>query len=307
MAFEPTKQFKMAEQNLNIEQIIQVLRKIVKRKTIYNETNLHFEYYNIAKDTIPFKENGYETLRQFIEQNAFDFFYFEKIGNDMLFIAPKRIEKPLQAKQESNAAAAAVSNSVLDKNSETENANKKVKSVYVSDNMRFMAPQSTGMNNPFQNIQNDIRVSVDFNKKTREVDHCPNDCRDFNANESVSSMHVIENKSSSGSNYSQHKEIDFPWNESYWHLRISHAVSTDEVWARFYDEFEASFFNTLTTILFFLLNLNTILLYCFIGKDAKDDITTHKKCYRTSETFQQQSNLCGERQNTFLSNKSQKM
>lgn len=240
MAVEPTKQFKMAEQNLNIEQIIQVLRKIVKRKTIYNETNLHFEYYDIAKDTIPFKENGYETLRQFIEQNAFDFFYFEKIGNDMLFIAPKRIEKPLQAKQESNAA---VSNSVLDKNSETENANKKVKSVYVSDNMRFMAPQSTGMNNPFQNIQNDIRVSVDFNKKTREVDHCPNDCRDFNANESVSSMSVIENKSSSGSNYSQHKEMDFPWDESYWHLRISHAVSTDEVWARFYDEFEASFFN----------------------------------------------------------------
>lgn len=191
----------MAESNVNIDKAVQIFSQIVKRKTIYNETNLHFEYFRLAGDTIPFKDLGYESLQQFIKINAADKFYFEKVGNDFEFIAPKRIESPAKRKDygspsnsgsnklvalkqifETPEKGETIENGSMASNEPTgftivKHVAKNLshdspprKNICVSHNIRFSSPSSTGLNNPFQKFRNDIRISVNVNTKTRAVD-----------------------------------------------------------------------------------------------------------------------------------------
>lgn len=253
----------MADMNhLNTDEIIRVFRDIVKRKINYNETNLHYEYFERAGDTIPFKTYGYQTLRAFIEHNAGEFFYFGECGSKTVYIAPRRThenganisgnvvvksEHVTSSNGNGNEHLQAQGNGKLPRANETENnsvssikleqsmkdirsqAKKRVK--YVSESMHFMEPQSTGLCNPFQNVRNDIRVYVDFNTKLREIDHLQ---------DADTEMKSIDG-SSNGTNSPGSNKMFFPWNQRYWHLKVVHVVSMDEVWARFFDEFEASF------------------------------------------------------------------
>lgn len=260
----------MADMNhSNIDQIIRVFRDIVKRKIKYNETNLHYEYFERAGDTIPFKTYGYQTLRAFIEQNAGEFFYFGEYGSKSVYIAPRRsfenggnTSENMDADGGSenvtsgsanfldyNQNLAQANGHLLQANGNQNNAlssihaaakfqstqidqNQAIKRIkYVSESMHFMEPQSTGICNPFQNVRNDIRVYVDFNTKQREIDHLAH---------ADSEMKSIGDSSHS-TNLSGSSKMYFPWNQRYWHLKVVHVVSMNEIWARFFDEFEASF------------------------------------------------------------------
>lgn len=275
----------MAESYVNIDKAVQIFGQIVKRKTIYNETNLHFEYFRLAGDTIPFKDLGYESLQQFIKTNAADKFYFEKIGNDFELIAPKRIESPpkqmdfespstsctnkfvaLKQKFETPEKCRTTKNSMggneptgftvvkhVAKNLSQDSPPRE--NVCVSHNIRFSSASSTGLNNPFQHFRNDIRISVNVNTKTRAVD-CQAMSTDtkqmpMEATEAMESIELIESgiagndlETSSG-DYSGDSNslpfVEYPWNDRHWHLKITNPVSTNKIWARFYDEFEVGF------------------------------------------------------------------
>lgn len=269
----------MAESNVNIDKAVQIFGQIVKRKTIYNETNLHFEYFRLAGDTIPFKDLGYESLQQFIKINAADKFYFEKVGNDFEFIAPKRIESPPK-QMDFESPSSSSSNKLValkqifetpEKCHTTENGSmasndlgftvvKHVaknlsqdspprKNICVSHNIRFSSPTSTGLNNPFQKFRNDIRISVNVNTKTRAVDCQAMDIDakplPMEAMESIESGIAANDKETSSDEYPDVSDllpfVEYPWNDRYWHLKITNPVSTKKVWARFYDEFEVGF------------------------------------------------------------------
>lgn len=241
----------MAALELDINKIVDIFREIVKRKTTYNETNLHYEYYKRAGDTIPYKAHGFDTLRELIQKNAGDAFYFERVGNDLEFIAPKRSENSLVYSDVSKEPQKITVVKKINNYSGTDSS----KRIRVSNNIHFGQPQSTGMNNPFQNIRNDIKISFDFNVQRREVGQkyetsTPNDESESSANlKHVTSEDEFHSDTYSlARNKSEHMDVDdeeddeFPWDNKYWHLKITHAVSTNVIWARFFDEFEARFY-----------------------------------------------------------------
>lgn len=258
----------MADNRLNLVQIVGVFQNIVKRKMPYNETNLHYEYFEIAGDTIPFKTYGYQTLREFIEQNAGEHFYFIDCAGNSVYIAPRRMENtPNKSKNNNTTTQSKASASNMAKNESRMEANRaqmkllesklnaiqsqrlmkmeksydqalvlsevnktdKIDKIHVdglkkakcvSENMHFSSPQSTGLRNPFQNVRNDLVVSVNCQTEKREIGH------------------FLDMDTEMTDDDPTPKKIYFPWAERYWHMKITHAVSTDEIWARFYDEFE---------------------------------------------------------------------
>lgn len=274
----------MAARTINISKVIKSFEQIVKRKTVYNETNLHFEYFKLTGDTIPFKDYGYDSLKDFIQKNAGDSFYFEKVARDFEFIAPKRKNSPEKmefdstaSSDESNELAVVkhVQPKEMETNSETtsspsgtgSNQMKKLtivkhvsknldedepspprKHVCISHKIHFSSPQSTGTKNPFQDIRNDIRISFDVSKKTRKVD-----CQSAELEKSGSTdiemdqehlNHQATDVSESGAysvEFSSSQVDNLPWEAKYWHMKITNPVSTGEIWARFYDEFEVSY------------------------------------------------------------------
>lgn len=139
----------MASAELDMDKIVQIFRDIVKRKTSYNETNLHYEYYKRSGDTIPYKAYGYASLRELIQKEASEAFYFEKLGNNLEYIAPKRIDD-LAGYLEVNKGVKKIS--LVKKIEEIGyySGSDKSKRVRVSNNIYFGQPQSTGVNNPFQ-------------------------------------------------------------------------------------------------------------------------------------------------------------
>lgn len=256
--------------NIDFDSAFRVFRGIIKRKTIYNETNLHFDYFQLTGDTIPFKDLGYESLKEFILKNASDQFYFECAGDDFEFIAPKRIESESSSLFGSPNKIVAIKRSSeipmeTDNSSSstfTENSKKMAiikhvdnysgeplspqKNIFVSHNIRFTSPLSTGTSNPFQNIRKDIRISFNVNAQTRTVD-CQTKINKFNeagssgggSNDGSQLSKSVPGAVNSDDFQFQHIG-ELPWNERYWHLRITNPVSTNEVWARFYDDFEVN-------------------------------------------------------------------
>lgn len=292
----------MTEVNhLNIDEIVCVFREIVQRKIVYNETNLHYEYFEKAGDTIPFKTYGYQSLREFIEHNAGEYLYFGDCGESLVYIAPRREngrlanaikmepcdnDESIDAESDDSVESKPIicfdSNTVIDSvaaksitfvgsgqskcvsfagsieskcgilamhsdtsksevfagirkidnnTTETKPSQHPAKKImkFVSDNMHFSSPQSTGLCNPFQNVRNDIRVSVDVHANTRAIDHLS----EMDEELTSTSPSPIPPKTTSGKMY-------FPWTAHYWHLKVTHVVSMNEIWARFFDEFEAS-------------------------------------------------------------------
>ncbi|XP_055303756.1 uncharacterized protein LOC129569178 isoform X2 [Sitodiplosis mosellana] len=235
----------MAASELNIDKIVQIFRDIVKRKTTYNETNLHYEYYKRAGDTIPYKAHGYESLRDLIQKQANDMFYFEKVGNDLEFIAPKRVDDST-AYSEMNKGVKKMSLVKTIEESGCYSGSNKSKRVRVSNNIYFSQPQSTGVNNPFQNIRNDIKISFDFGLQKREVDRCSSiDSETISEAKSLANDNQQSNSTgdmnsgtySSARNPSETMDVDtqdgdLPWDQKYWHLKVTHPVSSNEIWDR---------------------------------------------------------------------------
>lgn len=247
----------MAATELKTDKILQVFRVIIKRKTTYNETNLHYEYFKRAGDTIPFKTHGYQSLREFLEKKAGDLFYFERVSKDLEFIAPKRVDTNCSSSvySEDDCREQPKKLSVVKRIEQNDNyigGSEKARRVLVSNNIYFGQPQSTGVNNPFQNIRNDIKISFDFDSQKREVDQCAA----IDDNTTTESEITVDDKRVSGSGSNDNNtyasvscddkrmdvdegaDCDFPWNEKYWHLNITSAISTNEIWARFFDPFE---------------------------------------------------------------------
>lgn len=250
----------MAANELKIDQIVQVFCEIIKRKTTYNETNLHYEYFKRVGDTIPYKAHGFLSLRDFLEKNAGNRFYFERVGKDLEFIAPKRIDGECSsdysvARKEQPKKLPVVKR--IEQNEVYSSGSEKSKRVLVSNNIYFGQPQSTGVNNPFQNIRNDIKISFDFDSQKREVDRRAGIVDSATECESATnSVQINGGKSNSagGDTYSlvsrddkqmdvdDGADCDFPWDDKYWHLSITAAVSTNEIWARLFDPFEVKLF-----------------------------------------------------------------
>lgn len=250
----------MAATELDMDKIVQIFREIVKRKTTYNETNLHYEYFKRAGDTIPYNAHGFASLRDLIQKKAGDLFYFEKVGNDLEFIAPKRIEGMKRVEEESERVDESTVYSEVNKGTKKVLIIKKVetdgqsigsnksKRVRVSNNIFFAQPQSTGVNNPYQNIRNDIKISFNFNAQKRAVDRCStsdtmetnslmNDKQLANGEEANSGTYSSARTKLEQMNVDKHND-DLPWCYKHWHLKITHPVSTNEIWARFFDEFD---------------------------------------------------------------------
>lgn len=255
----------MAACELDMDKIVQIFRDVVKRKTTYNETNLHYEYFKRAGDTIPYKAHGFESLRDLIQKKASDWFYFEKVDKDFEFIGPKRVENEISNEnpnENSNANSYAEATSDLKKvclvkkviQSGYYNGSNSVKTVRVSNNIHFGQPQSTGLNNPFQNIRNDIKISFDFDAQKREVDRYSTNGEMASKNDSSTKStndkqlaSSYDGRSSAAYSTAGHSDEqmdtdewdnNLPWHDRYWHLKITHAVSTNEIWARFFDDFE---------------------------------------------------------------------
>lgn len=271
----------MAESNIDIDKSIQIFRDIVKRKMIYNETNLHFEYYRVAGDTIPFKDLGFDSLKQFIKKYAGDKFYFEKVGNDFEFIAPKRIDPPADelvvAKQMETSEPTTSEDSqkmliVKHLSKSLSEGSPPRKNICVSHNIRFASPQSTGTSNPFQNIRNDIRISFNVTAQTREVD-CQTMETDDTSQAGAYGMDTL-----SLDDFDLYHVVEFPWNVRYWHLKITNPVSTNEVWARFHDEFEVNFLE------FFFSFTKSDSIFHSVGKYAGINIAFEESCYGRSKT-----------------------
>lgn len=243
----------MASTELDVDKIVDIFREIIKRKMSYNETNLHYEYFKRAGDTIPFKAHGFQSLRDFIQKKAGDVFYFERVANDLEFIAPQRVNGSSAYSEISKEPKKVTLVKKIEKNG-LYNGSEVAKSVRVSNNIYFGKPQSTGLNNPFQNIRNDIKISFDFDSQKREVGRCM--MNDTKTTESESSQnidkHLAIQNDTNRATYSfarhndEHMEVDesdefeLPWDDKYWHLKITNAVSTNEIWARFFDEFEVT-------------------------------------------------------------------
>lgn len=238
----------MAANEFDVDKIVNTFRDIVKRKTSYNETNLHYEYFKRAGDTIPYKAHGYQSLRDFIQKNAGDIFYFERVAKDLEFIAPRRVDGSCSYSMES-AEPKKVSITKKFDNIGLYSGSEKAKSVCVSHNIYFGKPQSTGVNNPFQNIRNDIKISFDFDSQTREVDRCTtndeqvtdSDCDLTNdekqlaiRNDAIQCAYSSDPNNDEQMDIEDYDNMDLPWNDRYWHLKITHAVSTNEIWARFF-------------------------------------------------------------------------
>lgn len=242
----------MAASELDMGKIVQIFRDVVKRKTTYNETNLHYEYFKRAGDTIPYKAHGFASLRELIQKKASDWFYFEKVDNDFEFIAPKRVENANTASSYANSYSEA--NSELKKVCVVKriekfgyyNGSESAKMIRVSNNIHFVRPQSTGLSNPFQNIRNDIKISFDFDAQKREVDRCSeNGEKATDSESSANDKHLASTDGAYSMARSTDEQMDYddcddnlPWDDKYWHLKITHAVSTNEIWARFFDDFE---------------------------------------------------------------------
>lgn len=241
----------MASIQLDIDKIVRIFREIVKRKTTYNETNLHYEYFKRAGDTIPYNTHGFTSLRDLIQKKAGDFFYFEKVAKDLEFIAPKRVDDASLCLNDSKASTPIFEVKKMEKN-QLYDGSDAAKRVRVSNNIYFVQSQSTGLNNPFQNIRNDIKISFDFNTQKREVDR-----RDANGELANQSNSLVNDKQLTDGNHVHYgtyslaqnedertddveQDDDFPWDDKYWHLKITHAASTNEIWARFFDKFEVN-------------------------------------------------------------------
>lgn len=244
----------MAATVLDMDKIVHIFRDIVKRKTTYNETNLHYEYYKRAGDTIPYKAHGYASLRDLIQKQAGHMFYFEKVGNDLVFIAPKRVDNST-AYPDVNKELKQITLAKKIDECGYYGGSDNSKRVRVSNNIYFRPPQSTGVNNPFQNIRNDIKISFDFGLQKREVDRCTSmsiddenisDAKSLLKDKQLSSTDgMISGTYSLARNNTEQMDDDdtqdngdLPWGEKYWHLKITHPVSTSEIWARLFDEFD---------------------------------------------------------------------
>lgn len=249
----------MASLELNVDKIVEIFREIVKRKTTYNETNLHYEYYKRVGDTIPFKTYGFASLRDLIEKKAGDIFYFERVSDDLEFIAPKRVDcNKSSAYAEINKPMQKVSSTVMTTGKDDcYSGPDKTKRVRVSNNIIFGQPLSTGINNPFQNIRNDIKISFDFGAQKREVDRqttsdttsavktesYANDKYGVQMKQTASGDDTNSGTYSTAQTKVEGMDVDadtddFPWEEKYWRLKITYVNSTNEVWARFFDEFD---------------------------------------------------------------------
>lgn len=178
------------------------------------------------------------------------------MSKDLEFIAPKRIDSDGSSvysvvRKEQPKKISVVKH--IEQNELYSSGSEKAKRVLVSNNIYFEEPQSTGVNNPFQNIRNDIKISFDFDSQKREVDRRA--AIDDSATENESATDGIQNggksNSAGGDTYSLvsrddkqmdvddgRADADFPWDDKYWHLSITAAVSTKEIWARFFDPFE---------------------------------------------------------------------
>lgn len=305
----------MAESNVNIDKAVQIFGQIVKRKTIYNETNLHFDYFRLTGDTIPFKDLGYESLQEFIRINAADKFYFEKVGNDFEIIAPKRPEPPTkQMDYESTSSSNKLvaleqifeqpgKCRTIENGSTASNDSKSValvkhvgknpnedspprKNICVSHNIHFSSPSPTGLISPFQNFRNDIRISVNVNTKTRAVD-----CQAMGTNTKPMAMEpsqsLVRNDSKmSDDKYSGDSDswpiVEYPWSDRYWHLKITNPVSTNKVWAQFYDEFEVGFFYIYISRHKTLQILNILFILCVFSTDRYGKVDTEADECRAS-------------------------
>lgn len=233
----------MAEFDWDVHKIIATFREIVKRKTTYNETNLHYEYFKRVGDTIPYKAHGFESLRDFIQKYAGDVFYFERVGTDMEFIAPKRAESNGTAPMEVvNSDGSKPIGDYSVKKIVPKNGNDSSKKRLLSDNMHFGLPQSTGLCNPFQSIQNDIKISFNFESQKREVDQysVSHDTSESSPNDKQSARSDKSRKNDEQMDIDE-DAVELPWDDKYWHLKITHAVSSNEIWARFFDKFEVNY------------------------------------------------------------------
>lgn len=242
----------MADTALDIHQILQVFREIIKRKTTYNETNLHYEYFKRVNDTIPYKTHGFQSLRHFLENKASDLFYFERVSSDLEFIAPKREYSPSSSVSSSDENGTPKKVTIVKRMEQSEQysgATEKAKCVLVSNNIYFGRPQSTGVNNPFQNIRNDIKISFDFDAQKREVDKCAAIDDTTTDSESTANGNRVNGGGGDGAYSSvscddkrmdvdEGADCNFPWHDKYWHLSITSVHSTNEIWARFFDPFE---------------------------------------------------------------------
>lgn len=114
----------------------------------------------------------------------------------------------------------------------------------------FDRPRSTGVNNLFQSIRNDIKMSFDFDLIEREVDRCAANTDESPESESspkIGKMAIRNdtnhNAYPTARNDDEHMDMDefddcdFPWDDKYWHVRVTHTVWTNEIRARFFDTF----------------------------------------------------------------------
>lgn len=105
-----------------------------------------------------------------------------------------------------------------------------------------------------QNIRNDIKISFDFGLQKREVDRCTSiDSENISDAKSMSSdkQRLSSTDDINSGTYSSvrnsmeqmdvdERDGDLPWIDKYWHLIITHPVSTNEIWARLFDGFDVS-------------------------------------------------------------------
>lgn len=75
----------MAENNNEIDDIIHTMRLNIKKQIIYSESDIQYNHFKLSGKIIPYKVLGYHSLKQLIDNNAADYFYFKQIGkNDFL-------------------------------------------------------------------------------------------------------------------------------------------------------------------------------------------------------------------------------
>lgn len=238
----------MVASGLDLEKTVRFFREIVKRKTSYNEMNLHYEYFKRVGDTIPFKAHGFQSLREFIQIRV-GYFSISNVlleiwnslhGDDwMSFFWSKERKKVTVVKPFEQCGLYGPENG---KNSGSETANR----VHVSNNIYFGQAQSTGVNNPFQNIRNDIEVSF------RGVDRCTANNRMTSEssrnngkkvailNDTTRSVYLSAQNDDEHMDMNDLDDSDFSWDDKYCRLKITH-VATSGISARFIDEFEVKF------------------------------------------------------------------
>lgn len=227
----------MAEATLNVKKIIENLREIVKRKTIFDDTNLHFDYFKLTGETIPFKDYGYPSLRKLIESKASEHFYFENIAKDLVFIAPKKLSKLNESPspRKSSDLSESSSKTVYVKSIELNPS----KRICVTSNIEVVS--SDEKDPAKRNGRKDIRISFDFggnespeNVETLQVNRAIKNIKEEKEEDFVDKP--LPKAYAFTYDYASAESL--PWDEKYWHLKITNPSSTYEVWAQFCGDFE---------------------------------------------------------------------